>query len=455
MTGGRIGIECWGVFLPRHRLLRGGVERPLAGHDEDAVTLGVAAARDCLGQSEAPPDLVLFASTTAPYAEKQSAALVAAALGLPADTRCLDIAGTTRAGTDALLQACTAVNSGLARRALVVAAEVRMAPPGSVREARLADASVAMLIGPQPRAVLCSHHGLSESVMTVWRTPTDRFVRSWEERFVTLHGYYRPLREVMSEALAEGPVSRLALVAPDVRSHQRLVASLDVERGGVSNRILDQVGDCGAAQALLSLASTLEDASPGEELLLGDSGDGAAALRLHCLKPAGFRPLARALARPCQVVDVDWYHRVRELRVGEYPPAPGLGISATVHFREWREELALTGWQCCCGEHHFPRDRICRRCRALDTSTPVRYADRGGRLITYTHDAFFPSPQPSTTVGVVQVNEGARIYLQLADCDPEEVELDLAVNFSFRCMHRVGERPNYYWKAVPALGEEA
>ena len=66
----------------------GSPERALAWSDEDAITLAVAAARDCLVDCDRSRiDLLLFASTTGPYVEKLGAAIVAAALALAPGTR--------------------------------------------------------------------------------------------------------------------------------------------------------------------------------------------------------------------------------------------------------------------------------------------------------------------------------------------------------------------------------
>ena len=82
-------------------------------------------------------DLVCFASTTAPYAEKSSAAVLAAVLDCGPAVSVADLGGSLRAGTTGLRLALDAVRAGSAREALVAAADVRLAPPGSDVEADL------------------------------------------------------------------------------------------------------------------------------------------------------------------------------------------------------------------------------------------------------------------------------------------------------------------------------
>jgi uncharacterized OB-fold protein len=51
-------------------------------------------------------------------------------------------------------------------------------------------------------------------------------------------------------------------------------------------------------------------------------------------------------------------------------------------------------------------------------------------------------------VSIIDVG-GARIHMQIANCRPDAVKLGMPVDFTFRRIHEVGGRPNYYWKATP------
>ena len=93
---------------------------------------------------------------------------------------------------------------------------------------------------------------------------------------------------------------------------------------------------------------------------------------------------------------------------------------------------------------------VCGVCRSKDDFETTRLSDRTGRVITYTFDYFFPTPDPPTIVTVTEVEGGCRINLQLVDASPREVRLDMPVEFVFRRIHDSGGRPNYYWKCTPA-----
>ena len=89
-----VSIKSYGAYIPFHRLKREEIgraweagplrgEKAVANFDEDSITMAVEAGQDCLkGIERDSIDALYFASTTAPYKEKQSAAIVAAALDL-------------------------------------------------------------------------------------------------------------------------------------------------------------------------------------------------------------------------------------------------------------------------------------------------------------------------------------------------------------------------------------
>src|SRR3989339_829395 len=96
-----VGIVSYGGYIPRMRLSRAAVaknmgwfapalfgaargERAMANWDEDCLTMAVAASRDALvGVDKSELDAVYLASTTLPFADRDNAGVVKAALNLP------------------------------------------------------------------------------------------------------------------------------------------------------------------------------------------------------------------------------------------------------------------------------------------------------------------------------------------------------------------------------------
>jgi 3-hydroxy-3-methylglutaryl CoA synthase len=464
------GILSYGAYVPPTRLplaalggrpaKDGGPEKAVAWNDEDAVTMAVAAALACLrGLDRAQVDGVLFASTTHPFREKQGAALVARALDLGRDVRTADHAGSLRAGTGALRAALDAVVAGSARRVLVVASDCRMGAPGSGIEPNVGDGAVAFLVGDaDPIAAVGESYAFAEEIVDVWRGEGDRFVHAWEDRFVVQEGYVPGIAQAVRGLLeragaAPGDFARVCLYAPDARSHAEAARALRLDRARVHDPLFGRLGNTGCAFALMQLAHGLETAKPGERLLVASYGDGGEAFGLQVtaqiekLEPR--RGVSWHLERRRPVKGYDRYLKARSLDPKEWDAGSSQGLSATVHFRERDEDVSFCGQRCRrCGAVQFPSQRVCETCFAKDDFERHRLSDRIGRVVTYTFDHFFPTPDPPTIVTITEV-DGARIHLQLVNATPDDVRLGMPVEFAFRRIHEVGGRPNYYWKATP------
>jgi 3-hydroxy-3-methylglutaryl CoA synthase len=108
-----IGILSAGGCVPRYRLSGkalgavwgggGSVERAVAGYDEDSLTMACEAALNALhGRDVTRIGACFLASTSAPYAEKSSAAILATVADLSPAVLTADLGGSLRCGTTAL-----------------------------------------------------------------------------------------------------------------------------------------------------------------------------------------------------------------------------------------------------------------------------------------------------------------------------------------------------------------
>ncbi len=474
-----IGVSSYGAYVPRTRLPlamiggRGkaggsektaGPEKAVAWNDEDSVTMAVTAGVSCLeGLDRALVDGVLFASTTYAFREKQAAALIARALDLGREVRTADYSGSLRAGTSALRAAFDAVTAGSARNVLVIASDSRMAAPGSALEANFGDGAAAFLVSDTGAvATLEGSHAIADEIVDVWRSEGDPFVHSWEDRFVVQEGYTPRITEVVQGLLERigsklEDFAKVALYAPAARGHGTAARAIGASQEQLQDPLFGRLGNTGTAFAPMQLAAALETASSGDSLLVASYGDGAEALafrvtdQLEKLDPR--RGVSWHLARRRTATSYDSYLKARSLQTTEWEAGSAPGLSATVHFRERDDDLSLRGQKCRrCSAIQFPAQRVCESCFARDDFEGVRLSDRIGKVVTYTFDFFFPTPDPPTVVTVTDV-EGARLHLQLVNCTPEETKIGLPVEFVFRRIHMGGGRPNYYWKGSPLAVE--
>src|SRR3989304_1296808 len=289
-----VAIASYGAYIPVYRLGRQemsqawgipGVpgERSVANADEDSITMGVAAALECLaGIDPATVDGVYFASTTPPYAEKQCASIVAGVLDLRQDIVTADFTDTVRAATVAIRAAHDAIESGSASSVLVVAADNRPAEPETMWEQLLGDGAAAFLLSKEGPATVRGFHSVTSGVIGPWRRSAARYVRAFEPKLETQFGYMASMIAAAKalaekEGLAPKDISKAVFSANDPRAHANLGRQLGLEMPQIQDTGFLLLGNTGTPQVLMMLAAALDSAKAGAKLLVANYGDGAGA----------------------------------------------------------------------------------------------------------------------------------------------------------------------------------
>jgi len=468
------GIAAYGAYVPKYRLggetlgWNSAQERAVANFDEDSVTMAVAAGRECLhGQDRAEIDGLIFASTTPPYAEKQSAAIVATALDLGRDLFTTDITGVLRAGTSALRSALDAVIAGSARRVLVIASDHRQGAPRGEIERNSGDGAAALLVAND--GVIAQwegHHSITENMLDSWRSAGDPFVRSWEERFATEEGLERLVGEAVrgffeKQSITPADVAKVALYAPDARRHAQLASKLGFQAEQVQDPLFGRLGNTGAAFSLMLLTQALADADPEQLILLVSYGDGSDVLAFRTVSgttSAAGRPLQKGLGLERHLESkkilgsYELYARWREVWPTDDAarrPAPA-SPSVTALWREEEKNLRFHGGKCnSCGYIQYPPQRVCVNCQSRDDSSPVPLSERPGTVFTYSMDYIAGTIDTPLVIAVVDFEGGGRALCMMTDREVDEVSVGMPVEMSFRKLRVVNGIHNYYWKAVP------
>jgi hydroxymethylglutaryl-CoA synthase len=469
------GITSIGAYFPMYRLKREeiarmwgtkgiGGEKAVAGYDEDSVTMAVAAVRECLQGNGEHTEGLYFASTTAPYQEKQSAAIIASVVGL--DRKCVtaDFANSLRSGTTALKSALDAVNSESAEQIIVTASDCRMGVPRGRFEQLFGDGAVALSIGAKGViAEIESCQCFYSEFTSLWRTAADRFIKSGEGRFIDEEGYSPTMLQTVSEmmkthSLKPGDFSKVVLAASDARQLARLAGKLGFETAQVQDPFFSQIGHTGTAETLTMLAAALEEAKAGERILLVNYGDGADAFILRITEDITRfqeRPPMQERLKKNRSIDYGTYLNwkgLMPLETASLPPKSEPSLSS-----RWRERKiisTLSGVKCKnCGQpqiHTIGQNiRICVQCQAKDNFEEYRFSDKNASLFTYAIDELQPTKNPPGLNGVIDFEGGGRLICELTDYDLGKVEIGMPVEMTFRKLSQGEGIVNYFWKAKP------
>jgi 3-hydroxy-3-methylglutaryl CoA synthase len=471
------GIISYGAYIPLWRLSRDviaktwesastGGERSVANNDEDTITMATEAAIDCLaGLEREDVDGLYFASTTSPYKEKECSTLVATAADMRPEIVTADFSNSLRAATQAFRAALDAAVSGSASQVLVAASDCRIGYPRSNYEQTFGDGAAALLIGnaARPAAIVEGSYSLSNELYDVWRLDKDIYVQSWEDRFIIEHGYTENMEKAISsllqkKALSVKDITKAVLYAPSTRAQQGLARRLGFDvKTQVQNLLISNVGITGCAHTLLMLVAALEEARPGDKILVASYGSGCDAFLLTVTEEiekvkGNRRGVTGHLNSKRPLSSYAKYLSYR----GLLEPQPGepfrLFPSATASWRERNWAIRMHGSQCKnCGTVTFPIERVCYNCQSKDNFQEVRLSDKKARVFTFTLDNLAGRSDDPTIpqIGVEFDYQNTRAYLAMTDCDPGEVRIDMPVEMTFRRLYEGAGMYNYFWKCRP------
>jgi len=468
-----VGIKSYGVYIPYYRLERaeigkmwGGVQYPgekaVANYDEDVITMGVEACRDCtLGRDRAEIDRVYFASTTAPYAEKQASSLVAAVLDLSPKVITVDTGGGLRCGINAVSLAVDAVKGGSATNVLVCSSDLRLGMPKSAKEMEFGDGAAALLIGDTDTiATINRVYSVHNEMYDVYRPADERFVRSGEDRFVRDMGYGKVVVEAVSAALqafGSRPMdyAKAIFYSPNPSYLGSVTKKLGFDpKAQAVDPLWAGTGNAGSAHGLLLLAAHLENANSGDRLLWVSYGDGCDVMELTVTDRIGNIQSKKSVQRhlSCKALTTyQKYLRWRNLIDTEPPMRPRAEpASAVALYRDRKCGLAFYGSKCRdCGAVQYPVQRICMECKSKDNFDHYPFADKLGKIATFSHDNLAVSLDPPTTLAVVDFEGGGRVMMDITDRNPSDIHVGMPLEMTFRKFRQTEGIRVYWWKSRP------
>jgi len=484
------GICSFGGYVPQRRLNRMSVfqsmgwfnpalimvaqgERSFCNWDEDSLTMAVAAAGDCLtGMKKEEVDAVFLASTTLPFADRSNAGILKTALNLRDDLLVLDVTATQKAGTSALLTALTAVRAGEHRRVLVAATDKRQTKAANFYELWFGDGAAALLVGDgEVIAEFLGSYSLTYDFVDHYRGSWRQTDYTWEERWVRDEGYSKIL-----PATIGGLLRKLSLTIEDIdklifpcyfkAEHAKIAKKLGAAPAKVMDNMHEVCGETGVAHPLLMLAAALEEAKPGDRLLVAGFGQGGDALLFKVTDAIKTLPerigIKGALADKRVEENYAKFLKFRELLPtdmgirGEAPTQTAL----TTLWRRRQMVTGMVGGKCTkCGTPQYPLDEICVNpaCLAYQSQEPYEFANLPAKVKSFTGDMLAVSIEPPAVYGLVEFEGGGRYFADFTDCELEKVRVGQPVKLSFRVKYVDRERgfTGYYWKAVPQNGGEA
>jgi len=294
-----VGIVGYGAYVPRYRLpatevsrvWEGGEgalpikEKAVPGLDEDVATMSVEAARNAMARAKIDPTLiraVWVGSESHPYAVKPTSTIVAEAIGAVPHTQAADFQFACKAGTEAMQAAIGFVGSGMAEYAMAVGMDTAQGRPGDALEYTAGAGGAAYIIGPAEESLAVIEGSLSYVTDTpdFWRRQYEHYPEHGS-RFTGEPAYFKHVMSAASEimeALGTQPSDYVYAVfhQPNLKFPAKAGKDLGFTRDQIKAGLLvNEIGNTYAGAAIIGLTAILDEAKPGDRILLVSFGSGA------------------------------------------------------------------------------------------------------------------------------------------------------------------------------------
>ncbi len=294
-----VGLVGYGAYVPRYRLPGSEVDRiwtdgqggspikekAVPGPDEDTATMSIEAARNALARADLDPAsirAVWVGSESHPYAVKPTSTIVAEAIGAVPATQAADWEFACKAGTEALQAAMAFVGSGMADYALAIGMDTAQGRPGDALEYTAGAGGAAYIVGPAENALAIVEGSFSYVTDTpdFFRRPYQHYPQHGS-RFTGDPAYFKHVlaaaRQLM-ELLGSRPEEYAAAVfhQPNPKFPERAAKVLGFRPEQTQAGLLcPVVGNTYAGSSMLGLTAILDEAQPGDRVLLVSFGSGA------------------------------------------------------------------------------------------------------------------------------------------------------------------------------------
>ncbi len=434
------------------------------------MTMAVAAARDCVtGMDKSAINAAYLASTSLPFKDRQNSGILATALNLPEEGLVTaDFTASLKSGTTALLTGIDAVRGEGKDNVLVTASDARDTKSAWFFEMWYGDGAASLLLGKDNViAEFKGAHSVSCDFVPSYRGANAKFDYGWEERWIREEGFSKII-----PAAINGLLEKCGLSMDDISKvvypchlssgvHQSIAKPLKAAPEKIQDNLSEVVGDTGAAQPLVMFVAALEEANPGDKIVVASFGQGCDALLFEVTDNIKKLPARNgvkgSLANRKEETQYSKLQKFRDLINVE------MGIRAESNkqtalsalWRHRKQVLGLVGGECTkCGTPQYPKhedvrepDRAMRWTPRWITNSPTR----PGIIKSYTGDMLAVSVDPPAVYGLVQFEGGGRALFDFTDCELADVKVGQPVKMAFRIKYydEVRDFNGYYWKAIP------
>lgn len=297
-----VGIVGYGAYIPRYRInvesiasvwgadaegYKRGLyvfEKSVPGLDQDTITLSVEAARYALrraGIRGTEIGALYVGSESHPYAVKPTGTIVAEAIGATPNCHTADFEFACKAGTEAMYVSYAQVKAGIIKYGMGIGADTSQGAPGDALEYTASAGAAAFIFGTEGIIARVDHtYTFMTDTPDFWRRE-HQFYPQHGGRFTGEPAYFRhtlgAARGIMEQAgLRPSDFRYVVFHQPNGKFPMEAGKKLGFTREQWETGLLTPwLGNTYSGASPIGLTAILDEASPGDRILMVSFGSGA------------------------------------------------------------------------------------------------------------------------------------------------------------------------------------
>ncbi|MCS7145442.1 MAG: hydroxymethylglutaryl-CoA synthase [Nitrososphaerota archaeon] len=336
-----VSIHGYGAYIPIFRIKASEIarvwglsdselpvlEKAVNSLDEDTVTIAAEAAGYALARAGIDPGrigAVYVGSESHPYAVKPTGTIVADVLGVNSRLLSADLEFACKAGTEAMQLVTGLVASRMIDYGLAIGADTAQGRPRDALEYTAAAGGVAVVIGRSGDGAIADFEFASSYVSDTpdfWRRSHERYPMHGS-RFTGAPAYFHHIisavKMVQDEGYSLGDFDYFVFHQPNTKFPYAVAKMLGVPAKKVESGVVcNVIGNTYAASSMMGLAKVLDQAKPGERILMASYGSGAGSdvfvfrVKEGVLEKRGLAPLVSELIERRKYIDYSLYLKAR------------------------------------------------------------------------------------------------------------------------------------------------
>lgn len=284
----RIKVEeiakVWGADAPAYKKGLNLNEKSVPAPDEDCATLSVNAARNAVKMAGIDPldiGAVYIGSESHPYAVKPTGTIVSEALGACPYVHTADLEFACKAGTEGMFIALNLVKAGEVPYALAIGADTSQGAPGDALEYSAAAGAAAFIIGAKNLvAELVDTHCYMTDTPDFWRREHAHYPEHGG-RFTGAPAYEKHVHGAANAILEKTnkkpeDLDYVIFHQPNGKFPVNAAKKLGFKEPQYRYGLLSPtLGNTYSGSSPMGLAATLDEAKPGELIMIVSYGSGS------------------------------------------------------------------------------------------------------------------------------------------------------------------------------------